>query len=333
MTKQITRGLLLALVVALLIPAAAFASGRQETAQQTYTLRFGHLANEQNPWHLAALRFKEVVEERSNGRVRVQVFPSEQLGNEMDTVTGIQAGTAHMTITGESLQNWAPFAAMLGVPYAIRDLNHLDRVAQGPVGERITAQITEKVGLRPIAYFARGPRNLTSNRPIRTPADLNNMILRVPNVPLFVEVWRTLGANPTPMAFSEVFTALQQGTIDGQENPYSLIRSASFHEVQDYINLTEHVRGWIYVVIGEEVFQSMPADLQQIVLDAGREMQRYERELFMAEETRLEQELKDLGMTFVEVDKAAFQARAAEGVRRALDAEQFALYQQIVNTQ
>jgi tripartite ATP-independent transporter DctP family solute receptor len=323
--------ILSALILALLVPASVFATGQAEPAQQTYVLKFGHLANEQNPWHLAALRFKEVVEQRSNGRIRVDVFPSEQLGNEMDTVTGIQAGTAHMTITGESLQNWAPLAALLGVPYAIRDLEHLDKVAQGAIGDQIEAQIIEKVGIRPIAYFARGPRNLTSNRPIRTPDDLDGMVLRVPNVPMYVDVWRALGANPTPMAFSEVFTSLQQGTIDGQENPYSLIRSASFFEVQDYVNLTEHVRGFIYVVIGEEVFQSMPADLQQIVIEAGQEMQRYEREIFMAEETKLERELQDLGMELVQVDKAAFQRRAEAAIRGALNAEQFAVYQQIVN--
>jgi TRAP-type transport system periplasmic protein len=326
------RRTLLTILMVLLVVSFATAGGSRDQAQQTYTLRFGHLANEENPWHLAAVRFKEIVEERSAGQIRVNIFPNEQLGSEMDTVTGIQAGTAHMTITGESLQNWAPKAALLGVPYAIRDLNHLDTVANGPLGEEISRQIIDTVGLRPIAYFARGPRNLTSNRPIRHPNDLNGMRLRVPNVPMFVTVWETLGANPTPMAFGEVFTALQQGTIGGQENPYSLIRSASFFEVQSHLNLTEHVRGWIYVVIGEEVFQSMPADLQQIVLDAGREMQDFERRLFLDEESRLEDELKSLGMTFVEVDKQAFQALATEGVRRALSAEQLAMYERIVNT-
>lgn len=331
MTKQIHIVFLVMLIAALLVPASVFAAGSREVAPETFTLRFGHLANEQNPWHRAAMHFKEIVEERSAGRIRVNVFPNEQLGNELDTVTGIQAGTAHMTITGESLANWAPYAALLGVPYAIRDIAHLDAIAGGPIGQQIEEQIVDAVSLRPIAYFARGPRNLTSNRPIRHPDDLDNMVLRVPNVPVFVSVWRALGANPTPMAFSEVFTALQQGTIGGQENPYSLIRSASFYEVQDYVNLTEHVISWIYVVIGEDVFQSMPADLQQIVLDAGREMQRFEREIFMAEESALEQELQDLGMTLVEVDKAAFQERAAAAVQTALTAEQFQLYQQIIS--
>ena len=330
MTRKVFVGFFLFLAAAGLVFAGGAGEQNGGPGEETYTLRFGHLANEENPWHLAALRFKDVVEERSDGRIIVEVFPNEQLGNELDTITGIQSGIAHMTITGESLQNWAPLAALLAVPYAVRDIEHLDQVAQGPIGEQIAEQIIEEVGLRPLAYFARGPRNLTSNRPIRHPDDLDNMVLRVPNVPLFVEVWRTLGANPTPIAFSEVFTSLQQGTIDGQENPYSLIRSASFYEVQDYVNLTEHVYSWIYVVIGEEVFQTMPEDLREIVLEGGREMQRYERELFLEEETRLAQELQGLGMTLVEVDKAAFQARAAEGVRAALDPEQYALYEQIV---
>lgn len=326
------RKILMTALLVMMVAALVSAGGSRDQAQQVYTLRFGHLANEQNPWHLAAVHFKEIVEERSQGRIRVNIFPNEQLGSEMDTVTGIQAGTAHMTITGESLANWAPMAALLGAPYAIRDLAHLDTVASGPLGREIEQQIIDTVSLRPVAYFARGPRNLTSNRPIRHPRDLNNMRLRVPNVPLFVSVWETLGANPTPMAFGEVFTALQQGTIDGQENPYSLIRSASFYEVQSHLNLTEHVRGWIYVVVGEDVFQSMPQDLQQIVLDAGREMQAFERRMFLEEEARLEQELKDLGMTFVEVDFAAFQSLATNAVRQTLTAEQLAMYERIVNT-
>jgi tripartite ATP-independent transporter DctP family solute receptor len=237
-----------------------------------------------------------------------------------------------MTITGESLQNWAPKAALLAIPYALRDLEHLDAVAGGPIGEEIEAQIIERTQLHPIAYFARGPRNLTSNRPITSPAELNGLRLRVPNVPLFVSVWETLGAKPTPMAFSEVFTALQSGTIDAQENPLSRIKSASFYEVQSHVNLTEHVRSWIYVVMGETQFSGLPEDLQAAVLEAAARMQAYERELFLAEEQQLAEDLQELGMTFVEVDKQAFINEAKPAVLEALSEEQQALYEQILAT-
>jgi TRAP-type transport system periplasmic protein len=198
-----------------------------------YTFKFGHLANEDNVWHKAAVKFAEVVAEKSGGRIEVRVYPNEQLGKEMELIDGIQLGTVDMTITGESLQNWAPKAALMGTPYAIRDLDHLDSVAGGELGREIEQEVIDTIGLRPIGWFARGPRNLTSNRPIMHPDELKGMILRVPNVPVFVAVWEALGAKPTPMAFSEVFTSLQQGTIEGQENPLALIRSANFQEVQN----------------------------------------------------------------------------------------------------
>ncbi|MCC5884517.1 MAG: TRAP transporter substrate-binding protein [Halomonas sp.] len=305
--------------------------GSQAVLAADVTLRFGHLANEQNIWHQAAERFKELVEENSDGRIEVQLYPNEQLGNEMDVINSIQLGTADMTITGESLQNWAPKAAMMAVPYAFRDAEHLRQAVESEIGEQIEAQITERANLVPLAWFERGPRELTSNRPIRHPDDLDGLRLRVPNVPLFVDTWQALGARPTPMAFSEVFTALQQNTIQAQENPLSLIESASFNEVQDYVNLTGHVRSWIYVVIGRNQFESMPEDLQQIVRDAAQEMQTYQAELFEEDQQRLEQALQERGMEFVEVDTEAFAEKARPAVEAALDEEQRELFDAIQN--
>jgi len=200
-------------------------------AQSKTTLKLGHLGNEDNVWHKAAVKFAEEVGTRTNGAIEVKVFPNEQLGKETDLIKGIQLGTVDFTITGESLQNWAPSAALLAVPYAIRDLDHLDKVVNGSVGQKIAENIEQKTQLRTLTFFARGPRNLTSNRPVTTPAELNGLKMRVPNVPLFVKFWEALGAKPTPMAFSEVFTSLQNHTIDAQENPLALIKSGSFSEV------------------------------------------------------------------------------------------------------
>ncbi|WAP71302.1 TRAP transporter substrate-binding protein [Jiella pelagia] len=244
----------------------------------------------------------------------VEVYPNESLGAEMDVINGMQLGTADMTITGESLQNWAPMAALLAVPYAYRSLEDMDEVASGEIGDKIKAEIIEKAQIRPIAYFARGPRNLTSNRPIKSPDELNGLKLRVPNVPLFVDTWGALGAQPTPMAFSEVFTSLQNGTIDAQENPLALINSANFAEVQKNVNLTEHVRSWIYLTISEMVWSQLSEEDQQAVMEAAKRAQDFERELFLADEEKLVKTLKDKGMEFVEVDNAAFAAKAKDAV-------------------
>jgi tripartite ATP-independent transporter DctP family solute receptor len=278
------------------------------------TLKLGHLANEENIWHKAAMKFGDELKALTDGRIEVEVFPNESLGKEMDLINGMQLGTADMTISGESLQNWAPMAALLAVPYAYKSLEHMDSVASGEIGDKIKAEIVEKAKVRPIAYFARGPRNLTSNRPIKSPDDLNGLKLRVPNVPLFVDVWKALGAQPTPMAFSEVFTSLQNGTIDAQENPLALIKSANFNEVQKNVNKTEHVRSWIYLVISELTWSKLSDADKAAVMEAASRAQAYERELFLADETKLVDELTAKGMTFVEVDGAAFAAKAKDAV-------------------
>ena len=278
------------------------------------TLKLGHLANEQDPWHKASLKFADEVKTLTNGRIEVQVYPNESLGKELDLINGMQLGTVDMTITGESLQNWAPMAALLAVPYAYKSLDHMDKVAGGELGKKIEEQIIEKAKIRPIAYFARGPRDLTSNRPIKTPADLNGLKLRVPNVPLFVDVWKALGAQPTPMAFSEVFTSLQNGTIDAQENPLALIKSANFNEVQKYVNKTEHVRSWIYLTISEITWNKLSKDDQAAIMKAAKIAQDYERGLFLEDEKNLVTELQKKGMTFVDVDNAAFAAKAKDAV-------------------
>ena len=301
-------------------------------AQAKVALKLGHLGNEENVWHKASLKFAEEVSKRTNGEVEVKVFPNEQLGKETDLIKGIQLGTVDFTITGESLQNWAPAAALLAVPYAIRDFEHLDKVVNGPIGQKIALAIEDKTQLKPLAYFARGARELTSNRPIKTPEDLNGLKLRVPNVPLFVKVWEALGAKPTPMAFSEVFTSLQNHTIDAQENPLALIKSASLSEVQKYVNRTDHVLSWIYLVGGSKKLGRLTPEQQKAITEAAKAAQAYERELFLADEKQLEADLKAKGMEFVEADKAAFAAKAQQAVATAVPAEIRPLYEEIVAT-
>ena len=311
--KKKIPGLLSAGIIAALASTSVFSA--------EMTLKLGHLANEQNAWHLAAVKFGEELNAKTDGRIEVQVFPNESLGKEIDLINGMQLGTVDMTITGESLQNWAPMAALLAVPYAYKSLEHMDEVAGGQIGDDIKAQIIEKAKIRPIAFFARGPRNLTSNRAIKSPADLDGLKMRVPNVPLFVDVWKSLGASPTPMAFSEVFTSLQNGVIGAQENPLALIRSANFNEVQSHVNQTEHVRSWIYLTIAESTWSKLSEADQSAVMEAAATAQEFERGMLLSSLAEDQAHLESKGMTFVEVDGAAFQAAAKEAVLKNVKPE------------
>ncbi|MFK7854278.1 MAG: TRAP transporter substrate-binding protein [Granulosicoccus sp.] len=298
-----------------------FALGNSAVLGADLTLKLGHLANDQNAWHLAAVKFGEELKAKTDGRIEVQVFPNESLGKEIDLINGMQLGTVDMTITGESLQNWAPMAALLAVPYAYKSLEHMDEVASGPIGDDIKSEIIEKAKVRPIAFFARGPRNLTSNRAITSPAELDGLKMRVPNVPLFVDVWDSLGASPTPMAFSEVFTSLQNGVIGAQENPLALIRSANFNEVQSHVNQTEHVRSWIYLTIAENTWSKLSEEDQTAVMEAAATAQEFERGLLLSSLADDQAYLESKGMTFVKVDGPAFQAAAKDAVLKNVKPE------------
>ena len=278
------------------------------------TLKLGHLANEDNSWHKGSLKFAEEVKALTKGTVEIKVFANDALGKEMDLINGMQLGTADMLITGESLQNWAPKAALLAVPYAFKNMDEMDKAVNGPLGDEIKKDIIEKAKVIPLSYFARGPRNPTSNKPIKTVDDVKGLKMRVPNVPIFMQFWRGVGAQPTPMAFGEVFTSLQTGVIDAQENPLALIKSASFFEVQKYVNRTEHVRSWIYLAIGQKSYNKLNAEQKAALQEAAKRAQTYERQLYLADEQKLEAELKAKGMTFVETDQSGFAKKAKEAV-------------------
>lgn len=336
--KRSFKFLSLVLIVALFAVTLAGCAGQPQQTQQPQApaaekivWKLGHLGNEEHIWNKTALKFAEVVNEKTNGQIEVKVYPNEQLGKEVDTIGMVQAGTADMVISGESMQNWAPKAALMAIPYAFQDTDHMRTVIDNELGQEIAAQIEEKIGLVPLYYHVRAPRNLTSKKAISTPADLKGFKMRVPNVPIFVEAWKAAGASPQVMAFGEVFTALQQGVIDGQENPVDLIYSGGLYEVQKFVNQTEHVNGWVYVLVGKKQFEALSAELQQAVQEAAAEAQTYGDELFSTQISEFVTMLEEKGMTFNTVDKEAFRSLMAPAITEKLTDEQKDLFQRILN--
>ena len=302
---------------------------RRSEREPEFLLRASLLVAEDHTWYRAFAYFGEILEERSGGRIVLETYPSEQLAKEIEAIRMIQTGVIDMTSTSSLLSNWTEIMAFCEMPFFMESMEMADSLLAGELGARIEEAMIRDTGLRPVGYFQAGPRHLTSNRPIRHPDDLTGLVIRIPNIPAFVTAWDALGAKATPIAFSEAFTSLQQGVINAQENPLPLTKMAGFYEVQEYVDLTSHVFGWTHPVIGEKQFQAMPPDLQEIFLACARDMQDYERELFNANTDETRRFLEEAGMTFVEVDRPAFEAKCGDAVYNTLSPDMQALYRRL----
>ncbi len=298
---------------------------------KTIQWKFGHIANTDHIWHKTSEKFAELVDEKSQGRLKISIFPNSQLGSETDMINSVRLGTLDMVLSGETLQNWAPKAALMAVPFAFDSIEHMRVVLNSEIGQEIKDDIQKKAGLVPLYTHERAPRNLTTNKDIQSVDDVKGLVIRVPDVPVFVKTWEVLGAKPTPMALQEVFTSLQQNTIQAQENPYALIDSLAFYEVQKYTYETEHVFQWIYVLAGEKQFNKLPEDLQAVVLEAAKEAQDYAQSEFDSFAAQAKQNVIDKGMTIVPVNKEEYRAKVIPAMEKILSKEQYQLYQQIIN--
>lgn len=297
------------------------------------TWKMTHISDANHLWHRTAVKFADLVEEKTEGKVQIEIFPNSQLGSEIDNINSIRYGATDLTITGESMEVWSPNSVMLAVPYAFEDQEHMRSVIEGPIGQQIEQEIDEDIGLTPLFYMEREPRNLTSNTPISSPEDLKGFGMRIPNVPLFLNSWSEAGAQPQVMSLSEVFTGLQQGVIDGQENPNDLIMSNGFYEVQKYINETEHVRSWIYVVVGSEQLEALPEDQQAAVKEAAAEAEAFSQDLMEEEVKDVRNQLEETGVEFnSDVDQEAFREAMQPALEEYFSEEQMQLYQQIVES-
>lgn len=315
-------------------PAATAAEGGSaapvENSGEKIELVVGHINAEDHTWHKMAEKFKELVEEKTGGQVEVTIYPNSQLGTEIETIQSAIAGRGDCDIvfTGESMQTYAEELGIIGMPYAITSDEHMTAVLEGEVGEELD-QLMLNAGLRNLGAIVRGPRNITSNKVIKSPADLQGFIIRTPESKMTMAAFEAMGAKPTPMAFSEIFTSLQQGVIHGQENPLANINDASLYEVQDYVIMTEHLRAWVYFAISEARYSSFPADIQTAIAESATEAIAYEHELFLKDEAELRTRLEEKGMEFIEVDQTPFKEKAVEGVLAVLSERQKAIYDKI----
>lgn len=263
----IRRFMILALVLAL-VPATLMA--------QTYTLKLGHL-NAQQPFEVAsgamAEVFKSEVEANSNGRIKVELFPNGVLGAEANVMQQVRAGIVQSyIISSGGIAQFYPLIDVTNMPFAFSSYNVGYKVYDGEFGQALAKDIEAKAGFKVLGFGESGGFFAITNnrRPLKSPADMRGIKLRVMALPLHQAIVSALGASPTTVAWAEVYTSLQTGVVDGQMNPLSIIAMAKFQEVQKYMTLTNHLYAPYVWVINPRFYNSLPADLQRVVDDASR---------------------------------------------------------------
>ena len=298
----------LALAAAL---AAGLAASWPATAQTALKI---NIALAQNSHYGVAIdSFAREVERRTNGRYKVQTFYSAALGAERESVEGVQLGTLDLTLTSTGpLPNFVPDVAIIDIPFLFRDYAHARAVLDGPIGQELLAKFPAK-GMVGLAWAENGFRHMTnSKRPVNIPEDLRGLKMRTMENPIHIEAYRQFGILPTPMAFTEVFTALQQGTVDGQENPLSVITAAKLDQVQKYLSLTGHVYSPAVFLMNKAQWDTLSDADKQAFRDAATEGVKANRARVDDDERKAVADLRARGMTVVEnVDKEKFQAALA----------------------
>lgn len=255
----------------------------------------------------ALQQFGKSFEEKTNERFRVEVYSSSQLGNEKEMQEMLTIGTLEGMVTGVA-NTYEPLFAVLELPYLYRDREHIKKVNEGPILESIAGSLIPK-GIRLATVYENGFRNITNSvKPIHTPVDLKGMKIRTPENPAQIETFRALGAIPTPLAFSELFTALLQGVVDGQENPLQNIYTNRLHEAQKYIAMTRHIYNTVYFLISERFWQSLSETDQQYFLEAAKESTVWQLDYMAKLDLELEIKLKEEGLTFTYPDPKLFEA-------------------------
>lgn len=298
-------------------------------------VRVAYVSNQQELLHKAAVQFAERVRETSKGRMKVRLYPGGQLGSERELVEGLRLGTNDICISGLAAVGWyMPEYGVLEAPFVWRDYGHMQRVWDGPIGKEIRDEMKQRSGLDIVQTWYRGPRYLTTtSRRIETPADLNGLKLRVPELQVYVKSWQAFGANTTPIPFSDMFMALRLGVVDGQENPLATIYGNRLQEVQKYIMNTKHLLGFYVVLISDRLGSRFTAVERETIFRALEEATTWHNQKLLQSEEEYRDLLQSDGMEFVDVDRMAFQRLALERIPRVFAKDwKDGLFQSILQT-
>jgi tripartite ATP-independent transporter DctP family solute receptor len=294
--------------------AAALAQDIQER-----TIRFGHLNNTDHPTSFGVKKFAELVAARSGGKIKVQEYASSQLGNELQQQSALQGGVQEMLVASTtSLAGIVKEFGLFDFPFLFSNARQADAMVDGPLGKMLSAKLAEK-GVVVLGFFDLGFRNVTNGkRPITKAEDLEGLKLRVIPNPVFLETFKTFKANPIPMPFAELYGALESKAVDGQENPYSVILSSKFYEVQKFVSATNHVYAANIILVSKRFWDKLSQAEQKIMNDAANEARGYQRQVSRAAAQKAVGELQAKGMQYNDVAPAE-QARMRQVAKPVTD--------------
>jgi tripartite ATP-independent transporter DctP family solute receptor len=289
---------------------------------QTFEMKISHAANTKHPIHATLERFKELAEQRSNGRLAVKIFHSGQLAGQREGVEGVQMGTIEAVgIPAGVAAAFAPVFSLLDVPFQFDSLEHGRRMMDQHAHHLLFDGL-ESVGFVGLAVWEQGYRNLgNTKRAVKTVADVKDMKIRTLEAPLHVAAWRAIGANPTPMGWADVLPALQQGVVDGVEIPSYLFTQTGLHEVVKHVTRTQHLYDCVIVLGSKRWFDKLPADLQKVVRDTMRELTGMERDLNQKDVDEAEAQMPGLKVTLTDLTpeaRAEFAAKSQAPVLQSI---------------
>ena len=284
---------LLAAVTFMAIMAAGAAFAAPE-----YTIKVGYIGSDTHPTMQAMKVFAKDVDAGSKGKIKVELYPNAQLGGDRELCEGVQMGTIQMAIPSTSaLAGFDKRIQVLDRPYLFTTRKAAFDAVDGELGQKLNAYLSKK-GFEVLGYQENGFRHVTnSKRPIKTPADLKGLKIRTMENPMHIAFFKELGANPTPMSWGELYTALQQGTVDAEENPYAMIDDGKFYEVQKYVSETGHVFSYEILIANKKFMDKLPADLRKVVVDAAHKAIMTQRASLEKEEAAFKAKVTKAGLT------------------------------------
>lgn len=300
--------LILVLVVSLVGCGQQAAEDTEKDGEKAVTIRIAHTLAPDSHYNKGLQKFKEIMEEKTEGRIKVELFHSAQLGSERDAIEGISMGTLEATLVSTApLANFSKKFMVFDLPFIIQDREKAFEVMDGEVGKAMMDSLNDK-GIIGLGFWENGFRMLTnSKRAINKPEDISGLKIRLMENPVHVETFKVLGAQPVPMPFGELFTALQQKTVDGQENPLVIIDTSKFYEVQPYLALTGHFYSPAAFLVSKSFYEGLSPEDQKVLNEAEQEARQWEREYCISLEKELSENLKEKGMEITTPDKKALQ--------------------------